>query len=518
MPNARTSMKTSHPIHLADASTATARGPEEEVRSPFDESVIGVVATSTPDDLDDAFRTARRVQHAWAQTPVASRVASARRFARLVLAEQARILDHVQVETGKSRSSAFEEVLDVARASEYFARIARPVLRERRRPGAIPFLTRTRHVHHPKGVVGVISPWNYPFTLTATDSLPALLAGNAVVVKPDSQTPFTALLVKELLERAGFPRDLLQVVIGEGARVGPELIARSDFIMFTGSTRTGKRVAAACADRLIDFSAELGGKNPLLVLEDADPERAAAGAVRAAFANTGQLCVSIERIYVHARIHDRFLRHLASTTKALTLGAGLDWSHDVGSLASRAQLDTVERHVADAVDRGATVVAGGRARPDLGPFFYEPTVLVDVPPSALLATEETFGPVVAVYQVDSDAEALERANDSAYGLNASVWTSSSRRGWALARKVQTGTVNINEGYTAAWGSHASPMGGWKQSGVGRRHGETGLLKYTESQTIAEQRVMPIAPPPGMTAPQWAATMTRAVRAMRAFRL
>ena len=518
MPTARTSMKTSYPIRLADASTAAATGPEEEIRTPFDGTVVGVVASSTQSDLDEAFRTARRLQKTWARTPVASRAAAARRFAHLVLAEQGRILDHVQLETGKSRSSAFEEVLDVARASEYFARVAPAILRERRRPGAIPLLTRTRHVHHPKGVVGIISPWNYPFTLTATDSLPALLAGNAVVVKPDSQTPFTALLVKELLERAGFPRDLLQVVIGEGSRVGPELIARSDFIMFTGSTRTGKSVARACADRLIDFSAELGGKNPLLVLEDADPDRAAAGAVRAAFANTGQLCVSIERIYVHASVHDRFLRRLVETTEALTVGAGLDWSHEVGSLASQAQLDRVERHVVDAVNRGATVLTGGRARPDLGPYFYEPTILVDVPADALLAEEETFGPVVAVYRVNSDTEALDRANDSAYGLNASIWTSSSRRGWASARKVQTGTVNINEGYTATWGSHASPMGGWKQSGVGRRHGETGLLKYTESQTISEQRVMPIAPPRGMTAAQWAPTMSRAVRAMRFFRI
>jgi succinate-semialdehyde dehydrogenase/glutarate-semialdehyde dehydrogenase len=390
-----------------------------------------------------------------------------------------------------------------------FAGSAPRLLRPRRRGGAIPLLTKTFEHHRPVGVVGIINPWNYPFNLPASDGAQALLAGNAVVLKPDSQTPFTALLLAELLTEAGLPAGLFQVLPGSGAELGPALVAGVDYLMFTGSTAVGRKLAGACAERLIGFSGELGGKNPLLVLDDADLAVAAAGTVHGAFANTGQVCVGIERAYIHASVYDEFVDRLVKEVSGLRVGVGYDWTLDVGSLSSARQLAAVSAHVEDAVAKGATVLAGGHARPDLGPYCYEPTVLAGVTPDMLLCREETFGPVLAVYRVASDDEAVERANDSRYGLNASVWSAS--RGPEVAARLRTGTVNVNEGFAAAWGSHAAPMGGMGESGIGRRHGDHGLLKYTEPQTISVQRLHRIAPPRRLGNEGYANVMTTAIR-------
>lgn len=495
----------------ADSTVVSGSGPDLSVHAPWDGALIGTLPTSTEEDIDGAIHTARQAQRTWAGVSPRQRARVAHRFGELVLEEQARILDTIQRESGKSRISAYEEVMDVARVAAYYAKHADSLLRPRSRRGAVPVLTQTEELRHPKGVVGVISPWNYPFTLVATDALPALLAGNAVVLKPDSQTPFTASLVVELLRRAGLPEEVFQLVVGVGAVVGPLLIDRVDFLMFTGSTTTGRTIAQQCAKRLIGFSAELGGKNPLLVLEDANPKTAASGAVKACFSNAGQLCISTERLYVNARVYDEFVDAFVRRTEALVIGAGFDWATDIGSLASRQQLDTVTAHVDDAVAKGAKVLAGGRARPDLGPLFYEPTILTDVPPEATLERDETFGPVVAITKVADDDEAIRLANDTAYGLNASVWSTSPAHAKDVAHRIHAGTVNINDGYAATWGSHAAPMGGWKDSGIGRRHGAEGILKYTESQTVARQRLHPIAPPPGMSNERFAGVVTRALR-------
>jgi succinate-semialdehyde dehydrogenase/glutarate-semialdehyde dehydrogenase len=367
--------------------------------------------------------------------------------------------------------------------------------------------------HPPKGLVGIISPWNYPLTLGISDALPAIVAGNAVLAKPDDQTPFSALWAVRLLEEAGMPQGLVQIVTGPGSELGTPIIEQSDFLMFTGSTSTGRRVAAQAGERLIDCSMELGGKNALLVLDDAHVGKAAAGAVRAAFSNAGQLCISIERIYVPTVLWDEFVDRFVAAAKAVTLSAALDYSADMGSLINETQLETVTQHVDDAVQKGATVLAGGRPRPDIGPYFYEPTILTGVREGMTAFADETFGPVVSLYPVQGEQEAIEKANDSPYGLNFSVWTSDPKRGRHVATQLQAGTVNVNEGYAAAWASVDAPMGGMKASGLGRRHGEHGILKYTEPQTIAIERGLPVGAPPWMRADHYARVMRSGLRVL-----
>jgi succinate-semialdehyde dehydrogenase/glutarate-semialdehyde dehydrogenase len=498
---------------LASLVTAAAGRPTQTSYSPLDGSPLGAVPVCDADDVARAVAAARATQHDWAARPLRDRSRIMLRFHDLVLAAQPRLLDLVQLETGKARLSAFEELADVAGTARYYAHSAAHHLRPRRRQGALPFLTATVEQHHPKGVVGIISPWNYPLTLAVSDAVPALLAGNGVVLKPDSQTVFTALAAVELLIAAGVPAELVQVVTGPGPDLGPPLVAAVDYMMFTGSTRTGRLIAEQCSQRLIGFSAELGGKNPMIVLADADIGAAVEGAVRGCFGSSGQLCISIERLYVQDAVHDEFVAAFVERVQRMHLAAGVGWTGDMGPLTSPDQLATVTRHVQDAVDKGARVLAGGRARPDLAPWFYEPTVLDGVTPEMELFGEETFGPVVAVYRVSDDDEAVAAANASEYGLNASVWAAR-RHAQEVAARVRCGTVVVNDAYAPAWGSTDAPMGGVKSSGVGRRHGREGIVKYTEPQTVATQQLLPIAPPPGVTPERFAAVLSGALKVLR----
>jgi len=370
----------------------------------------------------------------------------------------------------------------------------------------------------PKGVVGLISPWNYPFSLGASDIAPALMAGNAVIHKPDTQTCLSSLWVLDLLISLGLPRDLWQIVVGDPAEIGDPLLENADYVAFTGSTRGGRAIAEKVAPRLVGYSLELGGKNPMIVLEDADVERTARGALRACFTNAGQLCISIERLYVHEKIYDRFVPRFVEQVKAMKLGAGLDYEADMGSLTYPRQLEVVSRHVEQALKEGATLLAGGKARPDIGPLFYEPTVLTNVTGDMELCANETFGPVVSVYKFSDEDEVVRLANDTAYGLNASIWTRNVARGRRLAARINAGTVNINEGYGAAFASYDAPMGGMKQSGLGRRHGAEGILKYTEPQTVASQHLVELAPPPFLGYDRYATGMATAIKLMKRLRI
>ena len=486
-------------------------GETHAVSSPIGRTPLAHIPQSSRADVVEAFRRARTAQGSWAATSIDQRAAALLRLHDLLLERQDELIDLVVWESGKARKDAYLEVAHLALTARYYARTAHEHLDSRRVGGMFPVLTRAEVHRVPKGVVGIISPWNYPLTMALCDGIPALLAGNAVVAKPDAQAMLTALLAVQLLDEAGFPPELWQVVAGPGPEIGGAITAAADYVCFTGSTATGRLIARQCAERLIGCSLELGGKNPMLVLRDADVHRAAEGAVRGVFSNAGQLCVSMERLFVADQVYDRFVDAFVSRTRAMTLGASHDWSVDMGSLISQAQLDTVTSHVEDAVAKGARVLTGGRARPDLGPFVYEPTILEGVSVDMQCFGHETFGPVVALYRFHSEDEAVERANDGAYGLNASVYTRDGARGRALAHRIRCGTVNVNEAFGATFGSLGAPMGGMRESGMGRRQGAEGIHRYTEAQSVATQRLVAIAPMFGMSEETNAKVMTAALR-------
>ena len=475
--------------------------------SPINGQPLGVIPQSSIDDVTSAFTRARAAQAKWARTSIDERAAILMRFHDLVLANADEIMDIAVWESAKARRDAYNEVFHVALTARYYARTAHRHLDTQRRQGVLPGLTRIDLNRVPKGVVGIISPWNYPFTMAMSDGIPALMAGNAVVAKADSQTMLTALVGVKLLREAGFPEDLWIPVAGPGSKVGTAIIERADYICFTGSTATGKRVAAGCAERLINCSLELGGKNPIVILEDANIERASEGAVRATYSNAGQLCVSTERMFVADKIYDRFVGRFVARTEAMTLGAGQDWAIDMGSLISQDQLDTALAHIDDAVSKGATVLTGGKHRPDIAPYFLEPTILEGVTPEMDIYANETFGPVISVYRFHEETEAIALANEGCYGLNASVWTKDAKRGRAIAREIKAGTVNINEAYAATFGSLEAPMGGMRESGLGRRQGAEGIHRYTEVQSVGTQRLLPLAAIGPLNNKQWAGIQT-----------
>jgi len=465
---------------LSTGGTATAA-----VLAPFTGELLHELPLSTANDVADAAAAARAAQHAWRAAGFAHRRAVLLRAHDLLLAGREGLLDILQTETGKTRGQAFEELFGGASVTRYYALSARSVLATRRRHSGIPLVVRTRVGYRPKGLVGVITPWNYPLSLSLMDVVPALAAGNGVVQKADNQGALSILAARHVFIEAGVPAALWAVVAGDGAEIGNAVVDASDYVCFTGSTATGTAVGERAAARLIGASLELGGKNPMIVLDDADASSAAANAVYACFSSMGQLCVSIERIYVQRAVADSFTRSFVERVRQLAQGAALDYTTDVGSLTSAAQLERVTAHVDDALAKGAMLLAGGRARPDLGPFFYEPTVLADVTDDMLCAREETFGPVVAIHVVHSEDEAITAANSSQYGLNASVFSSSLPRARRVAERLDAGSVNINEGYRASLGSVDAPMGGMKSSGLGRRNGAEGLLRFVESRTVAE---------------------------------
>jgi succinate-semialdehyde dehydrogenase/glutarate-semialdehyde dehydrogenase len=455
------------------------------VIAPFTGEVLHDLPLSTARDVADAAATARAAQHAWRSAGPAHRRRVLLRAHDLLLERREALMDALQSETGKTRGQAFEEIFSGASVTRYYAVSAARTLATRGRRGGIPLVVRTRVSYKPKGLVGVITPWNYPLSLSLMDVVPALAAGNAVLQKADNQGALSILASRRAFIDAGVPAALWAVVAGDGTEIGNAVVDTVDYVCFTGSTATGTAVGLRATGRLIGASLELGGKNPLLVLDDVDPATAAANAVYSCFSSMGQLCVSIERVYVQRAVADEFTAAFVDRVRQLVQGGALDYSSDVGSLTSAAQLDRVTQHVDDAVAKGARVLTGGRPRPDLGPFFYEPTVLADVTDDMLCAATETFGPVVAIHVVQSEDEAVAAANASEFALNASVFSGSLRRARRVADRLDAGSVNINEGYRATFSSIDAPMGGMKQSGLGRRNGPEGLLRFVEARTVAE---------------------------------
>jgi acyl-CoA reductase-like NAD-dependent aldehyde dehydrogenase len=467
------------------ADLSSSRASTERVLAPFTGDVLHELPLSSAADVADAASSARVAQVAWHEAGFAHRRSVLLKAHDLLLERKESLLDILQTETGKTRGQAFEELFQCASVTRYYAVSSRRALATRRRRAGIPLVLQTRVSYLPKGLVGVITPWNYPMSLAVMDVIPALAAGNGVVQKADNQGVLSILSVRRAFIEAGVPSALWAVVAGDGNEVGNAVTDASDFVCFTGSTPTGTRVAERAASTLTGASLELGGKNPLLVLDDVVPAKAAADSVYACFSSMGQLCVSIERIYVDKKVAEAFTAEFTKRVARLTQGSALDYSTDLGSLTTRSQLERVTEHVEDAVKKGATVLTGGKARPDLGPYFFEPTVLANVDASMKCFASETFGAVVTLTTVDSIEEAVAAANASEFGLNAAVFSGSRRRAREVAAELDHGSVNINEGYRATFSSIDAPMGGMKQSGLGRRNGPEGLLRFVESKTVSE---------------------------------
>ncbi|MCW2928189.1 MAG: gabD2 [Thermoleophilia bacterium] len=454
-----------------------------DVTNPATGEVVEAVELFHPDQVPAAAARARAAQVAWAAAPWRDRAAVISRFHDRILRDADLVIETIRSESGKTHRDALMELMTVAGTARYYLAHGRRHLAEHRGSAGVPFVTSARTAWRPHGLIGLITPWNFPFILGVADALPALLAGNAVLTKPSELTPRSTLLARELLVDCGLDPALFQPLVGSGGDLGAPIIDAVDYVGFTGSTAVGRIVAERAASRLIPCSLELGGKNPMLVLPGARVQDAVSGLVSGAFVNAGQTCISIERAYVHESIWDEFVAEARSRVERLEVGWSQEWDPDLGSLSSVTQAERVRAHVRDAVDAGATLLAG---TPDgshaLGDAFVTPTLLTDTTEAMAIHAEETFGPVVRLERVASESEAIAKANASDLGLNASVWAGSRRAAMRVARQLEVGTVNINS-TLLIYGSFSVPMGGIRRSGIGRRHGASGIQRYCRQLSI-----------------------------------
>jgi acyl-CoA reductase-like NAD-dependent aldehyde dehydrogenase len=462
-----------------------------QVENPATGEVIATVPVLSADEVRALVVRARAAQPAWEALGFDGRAKVLRRAQKWVVDNADRIVETIVSETGKTHDDALlNEILYASTAFGFWAKHAPRYLADEKVRSSSPFVVGRKLVvrYRPLGVIGVIGPWNYPLTNSFGDCIPALAAGNAVVLKPSEVTPLTSQLMASAMRECGLPEDVLAVATGDGS-TGAALVDEVDMVMFTGSTRTGKKIMERAAQTLTPVSLELGGKDPMIVLADADVERASSAAAYYSMQNGGQTCISVERVYVEAPIYDAFVekvtRKVAALRQGVSTGPG---TVDVGAVTFAPQLDIVRRHVEQAREAGARVLTGGAAREGSG-RFYEPTVLVDVDHSMAAMTEETFGPTMPIMKVADADEAVRLANDSEYGLAASIWTKDAARGEELARRVEAGAVCVNDAqlnYVAL----ELPMGGWKASGLGSRHGAGGIRKYCRQQSILVTRFAP----------------------------
>jgi acyl-CoA reductase-like NAD-dependent aldehyde dehydrogenase len=457
-----------------------------EVRAPATSEPLGEVSITSAEEVQAVVARARAAQPAWEALGFDGRARYLRKALAILIERQDEFIAQISRETGRPPLETV--VIDIFPACDslaYYARRAKQILSDERRGMHLLRDKKLIVSYRPLGVIGIITPWNGPFILALNPSVQALMAGNTVVLKPSEVTPLSAELVAELFRAAGLPADVFNVVQGDGT-TGAALVASGiDKVSFTGSVATGRKIAEACARQLVPCTLELGGKDPMIVCADTDIERAANGAVFGSFLNAGQFCCGTERVYVVDSIADEFTRRVVEKTRALRVGPGDEY--DIGPMIWPRQLEIVERHVSDAVARGAKVLVGGRRAPDRTGPFYEPTVIVDVTHEMDIMREETFGPVLALLRVRDEDEAVRLANDSSYGLSATIWTRDDSKALRLAKRIQSGSVCVND-TSITYGVSEAPFGGRKSSGVGQTNGEAGLKGFCFAQPILFDRL------------------------------
>jgi acyl-CoA reductase-like NAD-dependent aldehyde dehydrogenase len=481
------------------ATTEAAPTPATSATIAVENPATGAIVTTVP-DLDAGavaalVARARKAQPAWEALGFEGRAEVLNELRRWVVANRERVANTIVEENGKPADEAMlTEIFYLCDSLGFWAKSAPKYLADERVKTHSPLLLGKKVIvrHRPYGVIGVIGPWNYPLTNNFGDALPALAAGNSVVLKPSDVTPLTSLLMQEAFRAVGGTEDAFLVATGRG-ETGAALVDHADMIMFTGSTATGKKVLARAAETLTPVSLELGGKDPMIVLRDADLERAANMAVQWGMSNSGQICMSVERVYVEEPVYDEFVDKVVQKTQALRQGApGAPGTVDVGAMTFPPQIDKVEAHVNDAVAKGARVLTGGRRQPGPG-RFYEPTVLVDVDHTMDVMQDETFGPTLPIMKVRDEEEAIHMANDSGYGLNSSVFTKDLEKGERVARRIEAGSTCVNDALMNYLAQEA-PFAGMKGSGLGTRHSSAGIRKYCQPQTILITRWGPSKEP------------------------